>query len=159
MDVASEERENFVVDLIDDTLNILKATKIAPKRVCVYTATPWKRRVYVKVLERALQGEVKMGEVMRELSADKELKPHMREVASLVPRMIKAVAKLSSERKMNALKTGAMDEKCIIEDAVDFLEERFNAEVSVYSEDDKNRYDPKKRAGMAMPGQPALYVE
>jgi leucyl-tRNA synthetase len=159
VDVASEERENFVVDLIDDTLNILKATKIAPKRVCVYTATPWKRRVYVKVLERALQGEVKMGEVMRELSADKELKPHMREVASLVPRMIKAVAKLPSERRVNALKTGAMDEKYVIEDAVDFLEERFNAEVCVYSEDDKNRYDPKKRAGMAMPGQPALYVE
>ena len=159
VDVAAEEQENFITDLIDDTLNILKATKIAPKRICVYTAASWKRRVYVKVLERAVRGEVKMGEVMRELSADAELKPHMKEAASLVPRVIKAVTRLSADRKANLLNTGAMDEKGIVEDAVGFLRDRFNAEVSVYGEDDTARYDPKTRAGMAMPGQPAIYIE
>jgi leucyl-tRNA synthetase len=159
VDVVAEEQENFVVDLISDTMNILKATKIAPKRVCVYTAAPWKRRVYVKVFERAAQGEVKMGEVMRELAADEELKPHMKEAASFVPRVIKALNKLSADRKANVLKTGIMDEKRIIQDAVDFLRDRFNAEVSVYSEDEEGRYDPKGRSGLSMPGQPAIYIE
>ena len=40
-----------------------------------------------------------------------------------------------------------------------FLKERFNAEVAVYREDDAERYDPKHRAGMAMPYQPAIFIE
>ena len=52
-----------------------------------------------------------MNEVMRELAADPALKPHMKEVAGLVPRMIKALTKLSSERKANMLKIKAVDEK------------------------------------------------
>jgi quercetin dioxygenase-like cupin family protein len=33
------------------------------------------------------------------------------------------------------------------------------AAANVYSEDDKTRYDPKQRASMAMPYQPAIYIE
>jgi hypothetical protein len=54
---------------------------------------------------------------------------------------------------------GAMEETSIVKDAVGFLRDRFNAEVSVYSEEEKQRYDPKGRAGMALPGQPAIYIE
>jgi leucyl-tRNA synthetase len=159
VDVAAEEQENFISDLIGDTLNILKATKIAPKHVYVYTAAPWKWQVYLKVLERAVSGEVKISEVMRELTAEKDVKPHMKEAANLVPRIIKAITRLPAERKRNILKTEATDEKAIIEDAMGFLRDRFNAEVSVYHEDDVRRYDPKARSGMAMPGQPALFIE
>ena len=159
VDVVAEERENFIIDLIADTLNILKATKIAPKRVCVYTAAAWKGRVYLKVLERAVAGEVKIGEVMKEFAVDPDLRPHMKEVASLVPRVIKALTKLPTERKANVLKIGVMDEKEIVEDAIGFLSERLSADVSVFGEDDAACYDPKGRAGMAVPGQPAIFIE
>jgi leucyl-tRNA synthetase len=159
VDVAAEEQENFIVDLIGDTLNILKATKIAPKRVCVYTAAAWKWRVYLKILSKAVAGEVKMNEVMKELAADAELKPRLKEVAGVVPRVIKVMMKLSGERKTNLLKIGAVNEKEIVQGAVGFLEERFNAEVDVYSEEDAGRYDPKQRAGLALPGQPAIFIE
>jgi hypothetical protein len=43
--------------------------------------------------------------------------------------------------------------------AASFFKERFNAEVAVYAEDDQQRFDPKNRASMAMPYQPAIYVE
>jgi hypothetical protein len=52
-----------------------------------------------------------------------------------------------------------VDEKEILQSALGFLKERFNAEVSVYSEDDQKCYDPKRRAVMAMPYQPAIYIE
>jgi hypothetical protein len=42
---------------------------------------------------------------------------------------------------------------------LNFLEERFNAKVAVYSEEDKARYDPKQRAALAIPRQPAIYIE
>ena len=159
VDVAAEEQENLIVDLIADTLNILKATKISPKRICVYTAAAWKWRVYLKLLEKAAAGEVKIGEVMREFAADDDLKPRMKDVAALVPRVIKALTKQSGERKANMLRIREMDELEVVSEAVGFLMERFNAEVAVYSEDDAERYDPKQRAVMAMPYQPAIFIE
>jgi len=159
VDMAAEEQENFIADLIEDTFNILRATKMTAKRVCFYTAAAWKWQVYLKVLDKAATGEVKMNEVMREFAADASLKPHMKEAAALVPRMIKALTKLSSERKANMLKIKTSNEKAIIQGALNFLHERFKAEVVVYGEDDKERYDPRQRADLAMPNQPAIYIE
>ena len=159
VDIAAEEQENFIADIIEDSLNILRATKIVPKRVCFYTAAPWKWQVYQKVLAKAVTGEAKMNEVMKELAADPTLKPNMKEVAGLVPRVIKALTKLSAERKGNLLKIKAANEKEIFNGALGFLKERFNAEVTVFSEEDNERYDPKQRAAMALPNQPAIFIE
>jgi hypothetical protein len=52
-----------------------------------------------------------------------------------------------------------MDEKAVVQSALSFFKERFNAEVLVFSEDDKDRCDPKQRAAMALPNQPAIYIE
>ena len=56
-------------------------------------------------------------------------------------------------------KIKAVDEQKILESAVGFLHERFNAEVSIYTEADQKRFDPKQRSAMAMPYQPAIYIE
>ena len=159
VDVAAEEQENLVTDVMSDTSNILKAMKITPKRVCYYAASPWKWQVYLKVLEKTLAGEAKINELMKEFAADKDLKPHMKDIAGMVPRVIKALTKVSGERKGNMQKIEAVDETAILAGAVGFLRDRFNAEVSVYSENDEKRFDPKHRAAMAMPYQPAIYVE
>jgi hypothetical protein len=100
-----------------------------------------------------------MNEIMKELAADPTLKPHMKETAALVPRIIKALNKVSGERKTNMLKIQSMDEKAVVQSALSFFKERFNAEVLVFSEDDKDRFDPKQRAAMALPNQPAIYIE
>jgi leucyl-tRNA synthetase len=159
VDVAAEEQESLVVDVMSDTTNILKAMKISPKRICYFTAAPWKWQVYLKVLEKAVAGEVKIGELMREFASAPDLKSHMKDIASIVPRMMKNLTKVSGERKVNMQKIKDVDEKTILQDAVGFLRERFNAEVSVYGENDEERYDPKHRSVMAMPYQPAIYVE
>jgi leucyl-tRNA synthetase len=159
VDVLAEERENLVTDLIEDTLNVLKATKISPTRICYYTATGWKWRVYRNLVARAVEGEVKVNDVMRELAKDSSLRENMKDVASFVPKVLKALSKLPSERKARLAKVEMANEKEIIEDALGFLKERFNAEVTVYGEEDKARYDPKQRATLATPGQPAIYIE
>jgi leucyl-tRNA synthetase len=159
IDVVAEEQENLIVDVVSDTSNILKAMKITPKRICYYTAASWKWQVYLKVLGKSLAEEVKINELMREFASDKDLRPHMKDIAGLVPRIMKALTKLPAERKANILKIKAVDEKGIFDGAAGFLRMRFNAEVSVYGEDEQGRYDPKHRAEMAMPNQPAIYVE
>jgi leucyl-tRNA synthetase len=159
IDVAAEEQENMIIDIMQDTSNILRATKITPKRISYYLAATWKWQVYLKVLDKSLAGEAKINELMKEFASDKDLKPHMKDIAALVPRIMKALTKLPTERKANILKIKSLAEKEILKDASAFLKERFKAEVSVYSEMDGERYDPKQRAAMAMPNQPAIYVE
>ncbi len=159
IDVPAEEQETEITNLMTDTSNILKATKITPKRICYYTAAPWKWQVYLKILEKTVTGEAKIGELMKEFVADKDLKPHMKDIAGLVPRVIKALTKVSGERKVNMQQIKMVDENALLMGAATFLGERFNAEVSVYSETNQERFDPKQRAAMAMPYQPAIYIE
>jgi leucyl-tRNA synthetase len=159
IDVAAEEQETLIADIITDITNIIKATKITPKRICLYTAAPWKWEVYLKILNKTVAGEAKINELMKEFAADKNLKSHMKDIAGMVPRVIKALTKVSGERKVNMQKIKSVDERAIFAIATGFLSERFNADVSVYSEDDKERFDPKNRAVMAIPYQPAIYLE
>jgi leucyl-tRNA synthetase len=159
VDVAAEEQENLITDIITDTTNILKATKITPKQICFYTCAPWKWQVYLKILDKTIAGEARIGDLMKEFAADKELKTHMKDIAALAPRIIKALTKVSSDRKGNMKKIMRVDELAILAGAVGFLGARFNAEVCIYGEDDEKRFDPKKRAAVAMPYQPAIYIE
>jgi leucyl-tRNA synthetase len=161
IDIAAEEQENMITDLLSDTQNILKATKIVPKQLVFYTAAAWKWQVYLKILEKASTGEAKISELMREFSNNQELKPHMKDIVVLVPKIIKTTTKLSANRKSNMLKIQKVNEKEIIQDALNFLKDRFNTKVNVYSEDNntETRYDPKNRAQTAIPYQPAIYIE
>jgi len=57
------------------------------------------------------------------------------------------------------LSIGVMDEKTVIRDALGFLSNRFDAEISLFGEEDPQRYDPKGRATIAIPRQPAVFIE
>jgi len=159
VDVLAEELENLLIDLVEDTLNVLRATKITPSRICYYTASAWKWKVYRSLVARGIEGEVKVGEVMKKLAKDTDLRDNMKAVAGLVPKILKALNKLPSDRKRRLASIEFSSEEEFIKSALDFLEERFSAKVAVYSEEDKSRYDPKKRAALAVPGQPAIYLE
>ena len=52
-----------------------------------------------------------------------------------------------------------LDEKDFIKNSKKFLQKRFNTKISIYSEDELSKYDPKQRASLAIPGQPAIFIE
>jgi leucyl-tRNA synthetase len=157
--VGAEQNEALIMDALEDTQNIINATSIAPKKICYYVAASWKWKVYLKVLEKSRHGEVKLNEVMSELAADGDLKVRLKEIAKFVPKMVKDVSEVSGEKKLSLLGTGVLREKDVIADAVDFLSERFSAKVTVFDEEDKDRYDPRLRAAGSMPCRPAIYIE
>ena len=159
VDAAAEEQENLVTDVMGDTNNILKAMKITPNKIVYYAAADWKWQVYLKIVQKTITGEAKINELMKEFAADSTLKPYMKDIAPMVPKVIKALTKASGDRKANMLKIGVVNEKDIIADALAFYKDRFNAEILIYNESDSARFDPKGRAAMAMPYQPAIYIE
>jgi leucyl-tRNA synthetase len=154
-----EENEALVKDVLEDTLNIIKATGMTPKKIYYYTACPWKWKVYLKMLEKASHGEVKMSEVMKELVAEDDLKKNVKEVANFAQKTLKEVNRMPQDRRERVLKMKALEEKAAIEDAKDFLKQRLKAQIMVYSEEDSHRYDPKNRGTLSMPFKPAIYIE
>ena len=159
MDVRAEEKEKLLKKIIEDTLNILKATKITPQKIYYYTASPWKWKAYLKVLEKSKHGDAKLNEIMRELAAEKNLKEKLKEVAKYILKVKQETSKMPEKRRENLLETGALKEKDVIEEAKEFLSDRFRALVIVYDEDEKECYDPKLRAKLSTPCRPAIYIE
>ena len=47
INVASEELERLVKAVLDDTLSILRATSLTPKKIVFYVASGWKWKVYL----------------------------------------------------------------------------------------------------------------
>ena len=159
LDLLAEEQENLLEELVADTLNVLKATKIVPTRICYYTAADWKQKVYRVILEKATEEEIKINEVIKEIAKDSSLKEKMKTIARFVPKMIKILGKLPKERINRLKEVELTNQKDFIESASNFLEERFNAKISVYREEEDSRYDPRNRATLALPLQPAIYIE
>jgi leucyl-tRNA synthetase len=159
IDLIAEEQENLIREVIEDTLNVVKATKTTPKRIYYYVAGQWKSKVYVRILEESARREAKLNELMKELFAHEDLKEHSKELAKFASRMLKYVSGIPTERRQTLLKIRMLDEKAMLAGAIGFLGERFNAEVTVFDEEDKQRYDPKQRAVMSMPFRPAIYIE
>jgi leucyl-tRNA synthetase len=147
------------MNTLEDTLNIVKATGMTPKKVCYYVAASWKWKTYQKALERAVSAKVVQGDLMKELMKNPDLKNVAKQVAAFVGQLVEEVNKMSDERKNRQLKAGVINENEALRAATVFFERELNADVSVYSEEDAKRYDPKKRAQLAKPYRPAIYIE
>ncbi len=159
VDISAEESEALIQNMLEDTLNIFRATSIAPKRICYYTAAPWKWKVYLKALEKSFSGKIVQGELMKELMKEADMGKATRQAAKFVSQIIDEVNRMPSEKKRRQLKVEVMDEDRTLKEAEVFFRREFDAEICVYSEKDPYCYDPKKRAQLARPYRPAIYIE
>ena len=66
---------------------------------------------------------------------------------------------MPNDKKNRQLKAGIIDENQALKEAEAFLERELNAKILTYLEEDAQRYDPKKRARLAKPYRPAIYIE
>jgi leucyl-tRNA synthetase len=159
VDISAEENEALIRAVLEDTMNIFRATNIKPKKICYYTAASWKWKAYLKALEKSVSAKVAQSELMRELMQEAEMKKVAKQVAKFVGQIIDEVNQMPSERKHKRLKAGILNENKTLKEAEVFFKREFNAEIHIYKEDDPERYDPKKRAQLARPHRPAIYIE
>jgi len=159
VDVAAEESEDIIRSLMNDTLNIIEATKKAPKRICYYVAADWKWKVYLEILRKALSAKVEMGDAMRSLMKDQELRKKAKEVSAYVGKLLPEINVMPEDQKRRRVKAEKIDEEALLNEAKKLLEREFKAEILIYNEDDAKRYDPMNRASLAKPYRPAIYIE
>jgi hypothetical protein len=66
---------------------------------------------------------------------------------------------MPEKRIENILTIESLNETEVLENAKNFIAQRFNAQVIIYNEENCKRYDPKNKADMSMPYRPAIYIE
>jgi leucyl-tRNA synthetase len=160
VDVSAIQSEVLLKSTIDDIANILKVTKIIPKKIVLYVnSNGTKSKIYRKMLGIMVGGQNNMGVVMKELIADPET-TDAKKMPDFVQKTIKDLHSESEEIKSMKLESKEFDEKEFLKSELASIgKKEFGVEITVYSENDSDIYDPKGKARHARPFKPAILIE
>ena len=160
VDATAIQSENLLKGTIDDITNILKVTKIIPKKIVLYVnSDEMKSKVYRKVLGIMVGGQNNMGVVMKELIADPET-TDAKKMPDYIQKVIKDLHSESEEIKAMKLEADSFNEKEFLSAELSSIgKKEFGVEIIVYSESDSDIYDPKGKARHARPFKPAILIE
>jgi len=159
IDAKSIQAEDLLKSIINDIGNILKVTKIIPKKITIYTADSFKAKAYRAILEQVMNEQTNMGVIMKVLIANPETSD-IKKNPDFVAKTIKDILSEPTEIRKTKLETKEFDEKQFVSDELlSIAKQDFGVEVTVFAEDDENIYDPKGKARHARPFKPAILIE
>jgi len=161
--LTSEDNERLIQDTILDIQKITKVTKIIPKKIMIYTASEAKSKLYKKLLDKIhVQSATNFGAIMKEFVNDNEVKDLVKRNPDLVKKMIDDILSESLEVRERRMNIDSFNELIPLQDSISLLiSETGNDQlkVSIYSEDNNDKYDPKQKSKFARPYKPAIYIE
>ena len=159
IDSKSIQTETLLKSIIEDINNILKVTKISPKKITIYTAEQWKSKAYNSILKNVLDGQTNIGTIIKSLIANKETE-RIKKDPDFVKKTLNDILSEPVELRKGRMNIGQIDEKQIISSELSSLVKNdYNVELSVFSESDSEKYDPKNKAKAARPFKPAILIE
>ena len=158
-DSKSIQTETLLKSIIDDINNILKVTKISPKKIIIYTAEQWKSKAYNSILKNVLDGQTNVGIIIKSLIANKETE-QIKKDPDFVKKTLNDILSDPVELRKERIDIDKIDEKEIISSELSSLVKNdYDVELSVFSESDSEKYDPKNKAKAARPFKPAILIE
>ncbi len=160
VDAISIQSEDLLRSTVEDISNILRVTKITPKKIVIYVnSDEFKLTVYRKILGIMVGGQNNMGVIMKELIADPKTADAKR-MPEYIQKVIKDLHSESEEIKEKKLEAKEFDEKEFLSaELASIGKKEFGVEIQVYSESDSDIYDPKGKARHARPFKPAILIE
>jgi leucyl-tRNA synthetase len=158
IDIASIQSENLLKSTMEDIKNILKVTKITPRRIIIYTSDSWKIKAYHKILANIIKGELNIGVLMKSLIADKETEL-VKKDPDFVKKTVNDILSEPAAAREAKAKIGLVDEKKILSELDSLVQKDFGVTIQVFSESDPEKYDPKNKARTARPFKPAILIE
>jgi leucyl-tRNA synthetase len=159
IDSKSIQTETLLKSIIEDVNNILKVTKISPKKITIYTAEQWKSKAYNSILKNVLDGQTNIGTIIKSLIANKETE-QIKKDPDFVKKTLNDILSEPVELRKGRMNVDQIDEKQIISSELSSLVKNdYDVELSVFSESDSEKYDPKNKAKAARPFKPAILIE
>jgi leucyl-tRNA synthetase len=99
---------------------------------------------------------------MKEFVNDSEVKDFVKHNPDLVKKMIDDILSESLEVRQRRMKIDSFNELIPLQDAISLLISEIGndqLEVSIFCEDNSDKYDPKQKSKFARPYKPAIYIE
>jgi leucyl-tRNA synthetase len=152
-----EVGEYLLSEIIDDTSEILKVTKISPKKICIYVAPAWKRDIFRKAIELHMDNKLNVGVLMKQAMSDPNLKAMAKNVSQFAGKLPGEIKKLSENDRNRYLVD--VDEKDYLKHAKKYLIDMFSCDIEIFCVDEKGIYDPANKSKFAIPLRPAIYIE
>ncbi|WP_330630496.1 leucine--tRNA ligase [Halocatena halophila] len=151
IDRGIELEESLVDALTDDITAIQEVIEKDPEEISVYVRAPWKREVFDVFVEAGPDHS----DVMDVAMDQENLKSHAEQVNDLVSELVDRY-RGTDEGTLERLE--AIDEASVYSRAIDFLEDTFDADVTVAQEADVEASE-QEYASDATPFRPAVRIE
>ena len=152
----AEYGENLVRDVIADSAQIIKVTGIQPKRVVIYTASAWKRKVMDNAVALLKEGKLDIPGLTKRCMADEELRKNGKAVSDLAKKIAADYMRSTVDK---AEPVACTDETALLSSASGFMSDEIGFGIEVFNADAEGIYDPKGKSKVAIPGRPAIYIE
>jgi len=158
-DIYEEEEvgEYLLSETINDTNEILKVTKITPKKICIYIAPSWKSDLFKKAIKLQDENNLNIGILMKQAMSDLKLKIIAKKVSQFAGKLPGEIKKLNENDKNRYLVE--IDEKKYLENSKQYLIDVFSCEINIYNTEEEDIYDPANKSKFATPLRPAIYIE
>jgi leucyl-tRNA synthetase len=157
IDLLSVQSESLLRTTLEDIKNIIKVTKMNPKKITIYTAATWKTKAYQKILSQVTSGDVNIGTIIKLLIADSETS-EIKKDPDFVKKTVNDILSESQDSR-NSKKVGIVDEVKALSELESLVKTEYGIGLQVFSESDQAKYDPKNKARTARPYKPAILIE
>jgi leucyl-tRNA synthetase len=152
-----EVGEYLISSVTDDISEILKVTKMTPKKIFIYTTPHWKQEIFVKAIKQSEKGKIIVGDLIKEAMKNTQLKTIAKQVSQYVSKLPSEILKLNKYDKKRYIVP--INEPKYLIDAQEYFQKIFSCEIIISSAEEKNLYDPATKARFAKPLRPAIYIE
>ena len=155
-DPVSEYGEDMIRSVMSDTAQIVKVTGMQPKRVILYTAAAWKKKVMSNAVALLKDGKLDIPGLTKTCMADPELRKNGKAVSDLCKKIAADYMRSTPEK---AEPVALTDEFALLSSAAQFMSEDIGYPIEVMDADAEGLYDPSKKARAAIPGRTAILLE
>ena len=153
---GAEFGETLIRDVISDISQLIKVTKMDPKRVIIYTTQKWKVKVMEMALSLASEGRLDIPTLTKMCMSDGSIRMHGKAASELAKKLATDITRTSNDGRYALLQ---IDERDHLSSASEFISSEAGVKVEVMSADDDGIYDPQGKSKAAVPGRPAIYIE
>jgi leucyl-tRNA synthetase len=152
-----EVGEYLLSKVVDDISEILKVTKIKPKRIMIYTSPSWKQKIYRDSIKLASKNKLNVGIIMKQAMSDPKLKSLGKQISQFVSKLSGEIMKLNDNDKKRYLID--INEHNYLKESIEYLKDIFSSEIEIFYADSIDVNDPGNKIRFAVPLRPAIYVE
>ncbi|MBP2624848.1 MAG: leucine--tRNA ligase [Nitrosopumilaceae archaeon] len=158
-DKNSVHLEDFLKSVVSDINNIIKVTKIKPKKIIIYTCNNSKISIYKKIMSLMINNHVNNKNLLHNIISRLE-KIEIKKYIKFINQSIKDISTMSIEDRKIKMELKDFDEKSILySELKPLIRYEFDLDVEIYSESDYDKYDPGNKAKNSRPFKPAILIE